>query len=137
MSVIIYPDGSTIENNGIPPKKTNFEVKDFKSIRNYIHNYLGLTKDEVRQIIREELVKIVHEQVEVELRDKEKIQQIIQKKIIDEIRRDYGKERRSYVISTMDEIYNKIDNVIHEEVLKRLVVSLREPERKEEMINGD
>lgn len=113
---------------------THFEVTDFKGIRNYIHNYLGLTKDEVRSIIKEELVKIVHEQVEKELKDKEHIQQIIQKKIIDEIRRDYGKERRSYAISTMDEIYNKIDREIHEEVLKRLVVTLREPERRDEML---
>ena len=34
--------------------------------------------------------------------------------------------RRSYIHSTMDEIYNKIDVVIHEEVLKRLKVELKE-----------
>ena len=36
--------------------------------------------------------------------------------------------RRSYIHSTMDEIYNKIDTTIHEEVIKRLRIELKEPE---------
>lgn len=35
-------------------------------------------------------------------------------------------ERRSFVISTMDDIYNRIDSTIHEEVRKILIVELRD-----------
>lgn len=113
------------------------EIIDNKSIRNYIHNTLNISKEEVRNIITDELHNIVKEQIKVVLNDKEHLQQYIQNEIIKEIRRDYDKERRSYAISTMDEIYNKIDRIIHEEVLKRLVVTLREPDRKEEMLGKE
>ena len=33
--------------------KTNFEIENYKDIKNYIHNYLGLTKEEVRSIVDE------------------------------------------------------------------------------------
>lgn len=113
------------------------ELIDNKSIRNYIHNTLSISKEEVRNIIIDELHNIVKEQIKVVLNDKEHLQQYIQNEIIKEIRRDYNKERRSYPICTVDEIYNKIDKIIHEEVLKRLVVTLREPDRKEEMLGKE
>lgn len=33
--------------------KTNFEIENYKDIKNYIHNYLGLTKEEVREMALE------------------------------------------------------------------------------------
>lgn len=116
---------------------TKVEIIDNKSIRNYIHNTLNISKDEIRNIIVDEIHNIVKEQIKVVLNDKEHLQQYIQNEIIKEIRRDYNKERRSYPICTVDEIYNKIDKIIHEEVLKRLVVTLREPDRKEEMLGKE
>lgn len=112
---------------------TKMEIIDFKSIRNYIHNYLGLTKSEVIDIIEEELHKIVQEEIKKLLNDKQKLTNYIQQEIIKEISRDYNKQRHSYPISTMDEVYNKIDTIIHQEVLKRLVIELREPPKEDDL----
>ena len=35
--------------------KTNFEIENYKDIKNYIHNYLGLTKEEVNEKLTEAL----------------------------------------------------------------------------------
>lgn len=104
---------------------------NFKDIRNYIHNYLGITKDEVRDIVIDEIKKLVNEEITKTLNDKERLESIIEKELLYQLRFGPNKyERSSFIINTMDHIYNRIDSVIHEEVLKRLQITLKEPEHK-------
>lgn len=106
--------------------KASFRKDNYKELKNYIHNYLGLTKEEVKKMIWDIVVETVNEEVNKCLNDKERIKSIIEGQIKFEIMRDHP--RRSYIHSTMDEIYNKIDSTIHEEVIKRLRIELKEPE---------
>lgn len=107
-------------------KKASFKIDNYKELKNYIHNYLGLTKEEIKKMIWDTVVETVNEEVNKCLNDKERIKSIIEGQIKFEIMRDHP--RRSYIHSTMDEIYNKIDSTIHEEVIKRLRIELKEPE---------
>lgn len=107
-------------------KKASFKIDNYKELKNYIHNYLGLTKEEIKKMIWDTVVETVNEEVNRCLNDKERIKSIIEGQIKFEIMRDHP--RRSYIHSTMDEIYNKIDTTIHEEVIKRLRIELKEPE---------
>ena len=112
--------------------EANFKVDSFKSIRNYIHNYLGLTKDEVREIVLDEIKKIVHEEVTKTLNDKERLESIVEKELMRQLKYGQDKyERRSFVINTMDHVYNRIDSIIHEEVCKRLRIELVEPKEED------
>lgn len=107
-------------------KKASFKIDNYKELKNYIHNYLGLTKEEIKKMVWDTVVETVNEEVNKCLNDKERIKSIIEGQIKFEIMRDHP--RRSYIHSTMDEIYNKIDTTIHEEVIKRLRIELKEPE---------
>lgn len=107
-------------------KKASFKIDNYKELKNYIHNYLGLTKEEIKKMVWDTVVETVNEEVNKCLNDKERIKSIIEGQIKFEIMRDHP--RRSYIHSTMDEIYNKIDSTIHEEVVKRLRIELKEPE---------
>ena len=107
-------------------KKASFKIDNYKELKNYIHNYLGLTKEEIKKMIWDTVVETVNKEVNKCLNDKERIKSIIEGQIKFEIMRDHP--RRSYIHSTMDEIYNKIDSTIHEEVVKRLRIELKEPE---------
>ena len=107
-------------------KKASFRIDNYKELKNYIHNYLGLTKEEIKKMIWDTVVETVNEEVNKCLNDRERIKSIIEGQIKFEIMRDHP--RRSYIHSTMDEIYNKIDSTIHEEVIKRLRIELKEPE---------
>ena len=98
-----------------------------KDLRNYIHNDLGISKDEIRNMLNEEIKKIISEETTKVLNDKEKISSMIEKEIIRQLKYDTS-DRTHYLICTMDKIYNKIDSVIHDEVVKRLVIELKEPE---------
>lgn len=112
--------------------EANFKVESFKDIRNYIHNYLGLTKDEVRGIILEEIRDIVKEEISKLAKDEDFIHSYIEKEILRQLKHGELKhERRSFLINTMDSIYNQIDKTIHEEVCKRLRIELVEPEEED------
>jgi len=104
--------------------KVSFKVDNYKEIKNYIHNYLGLTKEEVKSIIWDVVVDTVNKEVCKCLNDKERIKSIVEGQVRYEIMKE--SPRRSYIHSTLDEIYNKIDQVIHEEVVKRLIIDLKE-----------
>ena len=108
------------------PVKANFRIDNYKELKNYIHNYLGLTKEEVKKMVWDTVVETVNEEVNKCLNDKERIKAIVEGQVRYEIMKDHP--RRSYIHSTMDEIYNKIDSTIHEEVIKRLRIELKEPE---------
>lgn len=94
----------------------------YNDIKNYIHNELGVTKEYVDDIIRKTVVDEIHKI----LNDEPRIKQVIEDEIVRccKIYKSDG-TRRSFVISVMDDIYNKIDKTIHEEVRKRLIVELR------------
>lgn len=109
--------------------KTNFEIENYKDIKNYIHNYLGLTKEEIREMVLEVVKNTVEKEVNKCLNDENRLQHMIEKEILSQIK--YGQDgykRRSFLISVMDEVYNRIDGIIHEEVLKRLQITLKDVE---------
>lgn len=105
---------------------TNFRIENYKEIKNYIHNYLGLTKEEVRSIIDEVVKEIIKKEVSKYFNDKNGLESLIEKEIIRQLKCQ-DNVRKSFIINTMDGIYNKIDTIIHEEVLKRLKIELKEP----------
>lgn len=107
--------------------KTNFKIENYKDIKNYIHNYLGLTKEEIKGMVLEVVKNIVEKEVNKCLNDENRLQHMIEKEILNQIK--YGQDgykRRSFLISVMDEVYNRIDGIIHEEVLKRLQITLKD-----------
>ena len=106
--------------------EASFRIDNYKELKNYIHNYLGLTKEEIKKMVWDTVVETVNKEVNKCLNDKERIKAIVEGQVRFEIMRDHP--RRSYIHSTMDEIYNKIDTTIHEEVVKRLRIELKEPE---------
>lgn len=109
--------------------KTKFEIENYKDIKNYIHNYLGLTKEEVREMVLEVVKDTIKKEVDKCLNDENRLQHMIEKEILSQIK--YGQDgykRRSFLISVMDEVYNRIDGIIHEEVLKRLQITLKDTE---------
>lgn len=111
--------------------KTNFEIQNYKDLKNYIHNYLGLTKEEVRDMVKEVVQQSVKAEVEKCLNDQNRLEHLIEKEIIRQVKyngQDY--QRRYFIQNTMDAIYNRIDTVIHEEVLKRLQITLKEPDEQ-------
>ena len=99
-----------------------------KDIRNYIHNDLGIYKTQIYDMILGEIKKIVQEEVRHTLNDKQYLESLIEKEILRQIKGDKDYERRSFLISVMDGVYNRIDGIIHEEVLKRLQITLKETE---------
>jgi light-regulated signal transduction histidine kinase (bacteriophytochrome) len=122
----IYKDGHTyITDNTKEATKANFKIDSYKEIKNYIHNYLGLTKEEVKNMIWDVVVETVNEEVNKCLNDKARIRTIVEGQVRYEIMKD--SPRRTYIHTTMDEIYNKIDQTIHEEVVKRLKIELKNP----------
>lgn len=115
--------------------KAHFEIESYKEIKNYIHNYLGLTKEEVRSIVDEVVKDTIQKEVSKYLNDENRLTSLVEKEIIRQLKYQ-DKVRNSFIVNTMDGIYNKIDTVIHEEVIKRLQITLKEPEEGLE-INGE
>lgn len=97
-----------------------------KDIKNYISNSLGISKDEIKDEIFNTIKEMVSIEVEKCLNDENRLQSLVEKEVLRQIKKSDG--RNSYIVMTMDAIYNKIDKVIHEEVLKRLVIELRSDE---------
>lgn len=100
-----------------------------KDIKNYISNALGISKDEIRDEIFNTIKEMVQIEVEKCLNDENRLQTVVEKEVLRQIKRN-SSSRNSYIVMTMDAIYNKIDKVIHEEVLKRLVIELRDDNDK-------
>lgn len=100
-------------------------MDSYKDVKNYIHNELGITKEYIDDIIR----KTVKEEIVKVLNDNERIRRTVENEVV-RCCKIYNSDgtRRSFVINVMDDIYNKIDKVIHEEVHKRLIIELKEPE---------
>lgn len=99
-----------------------------KELRNLIYNELGFTKEEFTNLIREEVNKVIKTEVTKVLNDENRLKGLIEQEILRQVK--YGEvehERRSFIINVMDEVYNEIDKTIHQEVLKRLKISLVEP----------
>ena len=121
----IYKDDRVYiaDHTDIRPKGISL---DYRGIKNYIHNNLGINRQAIKAAIWELVVELVNEEVNKCLNDKERLRAIVESQVKYEIMKDHP--RRSYIHSTMDDIYNKIDSTIHEEVIKRLRVELKEPE---------
>lgn len=108
--------------------KANMEIQNYKDLKNYIHNYLGLTKEEVRDMVKDVVRQHVEAEVKKCLNDEQRLEHLIEKEILRQVKYDGKYERRYFIQNTMDAIYNRIDSIIHEEVLKRLQITLKEPD---------
>lgn len=99
------------------------KTNSYKVIKNFIHNDLGITKEYIDTIIRDTVNNEIHKILNDELR----IKSIIENEIIRSCKK-YNSDgtRRSFIVSTMDDIYNRIDSEIHKTVRERLIVKLRD-----------
>ena len=98
-----------------------------KDLRNLIYNDLKFTKQDLKDLINNELESIIKSEVNKVLNDEVKISSLIEKELLRQIKSsDYSKGRQSYLFCTVDKIYHEIDSVIHEEVLKRLQITLKD-----------
>ena len=104
---------------------------DYKELKNILHNDLKITKAEIHNKIMDAISDIVYKEVDKALHDKAYIEDLVKGYISAEIRRD-DYQRRSYLHCALDEIYHKIDTVIHEEVCNRLVIELKESDNEED-----
>lgn len=118
---------SYLSNTTEPSRPSNysFRIENYRDLKNYIHNYIGLTKEEVKYIFKDILEGTVQEEVKKIMNDEEGLKRIIRKEISNEIKRQYNSKRSSYIVSTMDDIYNRIDRTIHNIVKDRLIIELK------------
>lgn len=101
-------------------------TKSYKDIKNYIHNDLGISYQEVYNLVIDAIKKTVEKAVDEALSDQDRLQYLVEKEVLRQIKYNKDKNRQYFIQCTLDSIYNKIDQVIHEEVLKRLVIDLKE-----------
>lgn len=99
------------------------KTNSYRVIKNFIHNDLGITKEYIDTIIRDTVNNEIHKILNDELR----IKSIIENEIIRSCK-EYNSDgtRRSFIVSIMDDIYNRIDSEIHKTVRERLIVKLRD-----------
>lgn len=100
----------------------------YKEIKNYIHNDLGYSRKELDEYINKIIEEYVNKRVEKLLNDKNFLEETISKEIIRQLRRE--EPSRSYLVCTVNEIYSKIDKIIHDEVTSRLIVELKPKDSK-------
>lgn len=100
--------------------------ENYKDIKNYIHNELGITKVEMHTYIWDIVKQTVKEEVEKVLNDEERLQRVIQDEVVKQLKHKGYNDRGSYIVCTMDKIYNKIDEEICKQVVDRLQISLKE-----------
>lgn len=100
-----------------------------KDLRDYIHNVLGIKKDDIRKAIQDEIELIVKEEVTICMHDQERLRRLIENEIVRQLKfYDPLKHTRTqYIRCTVDEIYNQIDEEIHKVVCDRLQLTLKEP----------
>ena len=101
------------------------KFESYKDIKNYIHNYSGLSRNDVREVVLDVVEDTVQKEVAKILNDENRLQSMVEKEILRQLKCQ-DKVRNSFIRNTMDGIYNKIDEVIHEEVVKRLQITLKE-----------
>lgn len=68
----------------------------------------------------------MEQEVQKRLNDKAWLTHIIETELVRQLKFN-SSSRHSYINCTMNQIYNKIDEAIHEEVIKRLKVELIHP----------
>lgn len=96
-----------------------------KELLNYIHNDLGISKEEIHDLIMDTIKKEVSKIVS----NQSYIEGLISKEILRQIKYENGARGRNfYVLNTMDTIYNRIDQEIHKIVCERLQITLKDPE---------
>lgn len=96
-----------------------------REIKNYIHNDLGISKDEIKKLIWDTIKETVQNEVIKCLLDENRLKHLIEKELIRQLKIQ-DSDRKLYLRSTLDAIYNKIDETIHKEVTKRLIIELRD-----------
>lgn len=108
-----------------------------KEIRNYIHNDLGIDKQSVQSMVRAGIKEEVTKYIEQELKDENKWSAFIDSELRRLILDAADNKRFSYLHCTVDKLYHKIDEEIHNEVLKRLNVSLVPSEEVKRTLSTD
>lgn len=96
-----------------------------REIKNYIHNDLGISKDEIKKLIWDTIKETVQNEVIKCLLDENRLKHLIEKELIRQLKIQ-DSDRKPYLRSALDAIYNKIDETIHKEVTKRLIIELRD-----------
>lgn len=98
-------------------------MDNYKEIKNYIHNELGITKEYVDNII----VKTVQDEVKKVFNNEGYIRDVIIKTIDREVRREVCGESGWHTIYDMNSmIKDEILNIIVKEVKDKVIISLKE-----------
>lgn len=82
-------------------------------------------KDEIKKLIWDTIKETVQNEVIKCLLDENRLKHLIEKELIRQLKIQ-DSDRKLYLRSTLDAIYNKIDETIHKEVTKRLIIELRD-----------
>lgn len=119
------------EKQEIKKSQYYFTLDSYKDIRNYIHNYLGIRKEEIRDMFWDFIKDIIDEEITKCLNDEPRIERLVEDKIVAQIRKLDIKNRHSYPTTIMDRIYLKIDEEIAKIVQDKIIVTLKQEEQKE------
>lgn len=96
-----------------------------KDLRDYIHNYLGISKSAIRDAIIEEIQLLVKEEVSRCIKDEQWLENIIKQEVIRTIKSQDDIEGKQYLITSMNSIYNTITKEIHNLVCEKVIIALK------------
>ena len=98
-------------------------MTNYKEIKNYLHNELGITKEYIDSII----VRTVQDEVKKVFNNEGYVRDVIIKTIDREVRREVCGESGWYTIHDMNSmIKDEILNIIVKEVKDKVIISLKE-----------
>ena len=98
-------------------------MTNYKEIKNYLHNELGITKEYIDGII----VKTVQDEVKKVFNNEGYVKDVILKTIDREVRREVCGESGWHTIYDMNSmIKDEILNIIVKEVKDKVIISLKE-----------
>lgn len=97
-------------------------MRIYKEIKNYIHNELGLTKDYIDNLIKEEIKKEVNKVIS----DKETLNNIVKTQIREVMNKDFEKPRWQRIFNLDTEIYNSVCAEVSKIVKERIQIKYKE-----------
>lgn len=98
-------------------------MENYKEIKNYIHNELKITKEDIDKIIMD----MVREEVHKIFKNEQYIQDCIRGIVYKEVNKEMFGENAWHTIHDMSEIIkDEVNNAIVKEVKNRINISLKE-----------
>ena len=96
--------------------QTHERPVEYKQLKNYMHNELGIT----REWVRAELKEYIAEETRKMMRDKESMENFIRRTIIEELNREYNRPYFQSLVSIDKVIYDKAIDTLSSEIKSKL-----------------